>query len=350
VSKYFFDVTGISEDKMNRKILRLFVVFMLSTTLMTVSAVEHKEYFESGKNAYKNEQYKEAYENFKIAVANSPGTAKYHYNLGLAARKLNYYWEAYDAFLKAQELDPGIGFTNKRDEFFKKLDEMKVKAGRGVGKPAQPSLSHKEYFESGKKAYQEKQYNRAYEFFKKAIALEPGVAKYHYNLGNAARKIKNHREAYEAYLKAQELDPDIEFTNKRDEFFKKLEEAKYQVDSKVKSPIVSAAETKEKKKGGFPIVPFAGIGGIILLYIIARSRRKARVGAVAAPPGEDLLENDRSRVVSSTQYVHDSKPRFWKKRKYRDSTYDDHRLYDDHTRDHGYKPATGVHVGRYDHS
>ena len=338
---------------MNRKILCLLVVFVLSAALMTASATTHKEHFESGKKAYKNKQYREALENFRTAVSNSPGTAKYHYNLGLAARKLKYYRESYDAFVKAQELDPGIGFTKKRGEFFKKIDEMKSKAGKSVEKPVETSLSHKEYFGAGKKAYKEKQYNLAYDLFRKAIDKEAGIAKYHYNLGNAARKLKKYREAYGAYSKAQELDPDIEFTNKRDEFFKKMEETKYQVDSKEKKPKPVAETTipepKKKKKGGFPFVP-VGIGGVILLYIISRSRRKKRVAGVPPVPGEDLQENDRSRVVSSTQYVHDRKPRFWKKRKYRDKSYDDNRYYDDHTRDHGYKPATGSHVGRYDQS
>ena len=231
---------------------------------------------------------------------------------------------------------------------------MRSKAGSTVQKPAAAALSHKEYFESGKKAYKNKQYTQAYDYFKSATAQQPGIAKYYYNLGLAARKLKNYEAAYRAFSKAQELDPDLEFTNKRDDFRRKLEEAKFQVDSHIeeKQPIASTTEEvkKKKKKSGFPFFRII-IGAVIVLFIFGRARRKKRMGA-AAPTvqgGEDLLENDRSRVISSTQYEHGRKVPFWKRRKkYRDRSYDDHRYYDDHTRDHDYTPATGGYVGRRD--
>lgn len=339
---------------MNKKILCLFVVLFFFFASMTAAAASHKEYFEAGKKAYKSKQYTEAYRNFKAAVGEVPDKAKYQYNLGLAARKLKYYGEAYNAFIKAKELDPGTGFTKKKDDFFKKIEEMRSKAGSTVQKPAATALSHKEYFESGKKAYKNKQYKQAYEYFKLAIAQQPVIAKYYYNLGLAARKLKNYEAAYRALLKAQELDPDLEFTNKREDFRRKLEEAKFQVDSNVeeKQPIASTTKEvkKKKKKGGFPFFRVI-IGAVIALFIIGKARRKKRIGA-AAPPvqgGDDLLENDRSRVISSTQYEHGRKVPFWKRRKkYRDRSYDDHRYYDDHSRDHDYTPATGGSVSRRD--
>lgn len=336
---------------MNRKSLYLFVMFLFFVGLIMASTAAHKENFEEGKKAYKNKQYSEALKLFRLAAAEKPDKAKYHYNLGLAARKLKYYDEAYNAFMKAKELDPGIGFTNKRDEFFKKLAETRSKAGKVEQQPAAAALSHKESFESGKQAYKNKQYHQAYDYFKSAIAQEPGVAKYNYNLGLAAMKLKYYEEAYKAFLRAQELDPGIEFTNKRDEFRIKLEEARYQVDIKDKQPAAATVEKEKKKKGGLPVLPIVIIGGIILFFLIGRARKKRRMAAAPGAAGEDLLESGRSRVISSTQYVHGRRPRFWKRRKkYRDDSYDDQRFYDDHTRDHGYRPDTGDYVSRRDES
>jgi Tfp pilus assembly protein PilF len=341
------------EVKMNRKILCLFAVLFFFLALMTAPAASHKEYYETGKKAYKNKQYTDALKSFRAAVAEKPEIAKYSYNLGLAARKLKYYDEAYNAFIKARELDPGITFTKKKEDFHKKIEEMRGKAGRTEKKPANTSLSHKEYFESGKKAYKNKQYTQAYEYFKNAVALQADTAKYYYNLGLAAGKLKNYEAVYRAFLKAQELDPDLEFTNKRENFRTRLEEAKYQVDSKGGKTVATTTEKakEEKKKGAFPFLPVA-IGGVLIFYLIGRARRKNRAASTAppAPGGEDLLQNDRSRVISSTQHEHGQGGGLFGKRgkRYRDDTYDDNRYYDDHTRDHNYKPDTDGHIGRRD--
>ena len=313
---------------MVKRIFCLSVVLLFLSSVVTVYGASHKEYFEQGKKAYKNKQYTEALDNFRKAVSGKPGKAKYHYNLGLAARKLNRYREAYEALAKAKELDPGLGFTKKRGDFFKKLEEMKSRAGTAAGKAAAVTGSHKEFFEFGKKALKNKQYNAALINLRRAVAGNPGSAKYHYNLGLAARKMKNYREAYDAFVKAKELDPGIEFTNKRDDFYKKIKEMRNRAGSApVERTPASTTAKKKKKSSGFRIGIFAVLAVIVLIIVGKVRGRKDRL--VSDDSGQTMVQKG-SRFMGGSK-------RFWGRpgRGRRDPGFDDARMYDDYSRDHG---------------
>jgi tetratricopeptide (TPR) repeat protein len=116
---------------MTKKIIALLTVllFIAGTTVLYGS---HEERFERGKASYKKKKYQSAYIDFKAAVSERPDIAKYQYNLGLAARKLNYYREALDAFQEARHLDPSMNFTKKKQDFLDKIKEMQSKAGVGT--------------------------------------------------------------------------------------------------------------------------------------------------------------------------------------------------------------------------
>jgi tetratricopeptide (TPR) repeat protein len=176
--------------------------------------------FAGGEKAYKDGDYAKAFELFAKVVSLEPSNAKYQYNLGLAARKLNRYAEAARAFQEAKKLDSSIGFTKNPSDFEEKLAEM---VRLSSGNPE--SANARGFFDEGEKAYKNKDYYKAYEGFKLAVNGEPENAKYQYNLGLAARKLQNYPEALKAFQEAARLDPEIGFTNDKQGFKDKLEEA-----------------------------------------------------------------------------------------------------------------------------
>ena len=135
---------------MTKKIITILTVLVLFAGSAVLYGT-HEDRFERGKASYKNKKYQSAYIDFKAAVSERPDIAKYQYNLGLAARKLNYYREALDAFLEAKRLDPGIGFTNKERDFLDKIKEMESKAGGGSTAARQQTTKTDERYEPAAK-------------------------------------------------------------------------------------------------------------------------------------------------------------------------------------------------------
>lgn len=203
---------------------------------------EADDLFQQGKSAYSAKDYNEAYELFGRVVRLEPGVARYQYNLGLAARKLNKYGVAANAFTEAKRLDPAIGFTNNRDEFERKLSDMLRMAETDSGDD--PALKA---FTNGKSAYKSKDYIKAFDYFQLAVNLEPGNAQYQYNLGLAARKLNKYETAANAFREAKRLDPEISFTKNREDFEKKLDEMIRNTDGKTGNPD-AAAQFKQGEK------------------------------------------------------------------------------------------------------
>ncbi len=73
-------------------------------------------------------------------------------------------------------------------------------------------------YEEGKKLYDAGDFNGARSKFNEAVKIEPGNARWHYNLGLTHRQMKNLHAARESLMKARELDP----TYKRDEISLRL--------------------------------------------------------------------------------------------------------------------------------
>jgi tetratricopeptide (TPR) repeat protein len=76
--------------------------------------------YEQGKRLYDAKDYAGALEKFDQAATLEPGKARWHYNRGLALRKLNRSQEARDALLQSRKLEPEY----KRAEIDDKLREM----------------------------------------------------------------------------------------------------------------------------------------------------------------------------------------------------------------------------------
>jgi tetratricopeptide (TPR) repeat protein len=197
-------------------ILLLMVLISISST---VYGDEADAYFQQGKNAYSEKDYERAFMLFQKACDLSPETAKYQYNLGLAARKTNKYVVALNAFEEARRLDPQISFTNDKEGFEDKCEEMR----RLTDSVDQHDDAYTCFYD-GEEAYKAQNFERAFSLFSKAVSIQPKSAKYQYNLGLAARKLGKYSIARDAFLEAKRLDPDITFTTKKDYFFDKLEE------------------------------------------------------------------------------------------------------------------------------
>ncbi|TFG63759.1 MAG: tetratricopeptide repeat protein [Spirochaetales bacterium] len=202
-----------------KKLLPAALFFLLIS--FTLSAQNAGELFGQGNTAYKAGDYTAAYDLFTRAVAAEPENARYQYNLGLAARKLNLYSESAGALNKAKKLDPSVSFTGNPQDFEDKLTEMTRLSDSAADEGGSAGI-----FAEGEAAYKNGDYERAFDFFSRAVTGNPGVAKYQYNLGLAARKIKNYPAALAAFEEAKRLDPVIGFTSDKQGFEDKLAEVR----------------------------------------------------------------------------------------------------------------------------
>lgn len=292
--------------------------------------------YAKGKAAYKNKQYQAAYNYFKQAARANPTKANRFYNLGLAARKIRYYREAYGAFTMAQQLDLQLSFTKKKQDFRNKLAEMQKKSSQkpAAKKKQGDSLSdfvyHKAVFEKGKELYRQGRYRGAYDKFKEAVGINRLEAKYQYNLGLAAYKLGKYLEVYDAFLSAEILDPDLKFTTKKSEFRRKMDKAvKFRREhgeeaQKKKDLWTPGAGTQHYKRTG-SIFTSRNIlimtGGLVILIIIinvVRNRSRSR--------GEDVMARVfRSKAAGSDYRTGGStyddryryKDKWWKRKKYK---------------------------------
>lgn len=206
-----------------------------------------------------------------------------------------------------------------------------------------------DYFDLGKSAYKSKRYQKAYDYFKQSVRLNPNKAKYQYNLGLAARKLKHYDEALTAFTKARRLDPDMKFTKKHTDFMKKIREMEVKAGgigdkspSARKSKPYQDPDTtqavkagKKKKKGGLPtwfIILCGAVGLGVLVKVLGRKK-----GGAADDSGLTTRTPTRGR-------------RGFGRRTYTDDDYHDRDRYDD--RGTGYRPRDDYRRddSRYDQS
>ncbi|MBN1699333.1 MAG: tetratricopeptide repeat protein [Spirochaetales bacterium] len=279
-----------------KKVLFLPVVFICFQAFLCGDTAD--EYFRQGKQAYEKKEYEQAYMLFEKACGLKPEEAKYHYNFGLAARKTNKYEVALKAFLEAERLDPSISFTNDREGFRSKVDEM-----YRLSDSARPEDDAYISFADGEAAYKAGDYGLAFTLFQKAVSIQPKSAKYQYNLGLAARKTKQYRISRDAFREAQKLDPAVSFTTKKDDFFEKLEEVSRlagEAREEEQSPV------SEKKRGMSPgLIVLIIIGLVFTGLYVKKQIKKGRAGhlhgmADGKKPIDDDYNDYRSSITSAT--------------------------------------------------
>ncbi|MCR4396283.1 MAG: tetratricopeptide repeat protein [Candidatus Saccharicenans sp.] len=127
-------------------------------------------------NEYYNKQdYEKAVAGFQEAIGLSPNNWAYHFNLGLAYKKLNKLVEARAAFAKAVELNPDSFSANK---------------------------------EMGELLARESEFEAASGYYRKAVSLSPNDPDAHYNLGVCLVNIGQSEEAQGHFQMAVSLKPD----------------------------------------------------------------------------------------------------------------------------------------------
>ncbi len=84
-------------------------------------------------------------------------------------------------------------------------------------------ISQKANFYRGNNHYAKKEYDKAIELYKKAIAINPKDTSFYYNLGLAYYEKKEYDKAIESYNKAIAINPkdaDFEYLRKDKDFLK----------------------------------------------------------------------------------------------------------------------------------
>jgi tetratricopeptide (TPR) repeat protein len=142
----------------------------------------------SGKVYYeKNQDYPRAEEWFRKAVVEEPNNWEAHFYLALSLAQQEKYAEAEKPFSKAMELAEEV----KKEIIYSNQHSFFVKN-----------------YNKGITANSVMDYEEALEYFKKAVAVEPGYAKGHVNLGVTYSLLGDEEQALEAFKKAVEVGPD----------------------------------------------------------------------------------------------------------------------------------------------
>jgi tetratricopeptide (TPR) repeat protein len=140
----------------------------------------------SGKVYYeKNKDYVKAEEMFRQAVSEDPSNWEAHFYLALSLAQQERFGEAKEAFEVARNLAP----EEKKDLVYQNQHAFFV-----------------DNYNLGITANSSKNYNQAIEYFKKAVAVEPGFARGHVNLGVAYSMAGDEDKALDAFLQAVEAD------------------------------------------------------------------------------------------------------------------------------------------------
>jgi tetratricopeptide (TPR) repeat protein len=142
--------------------------------------------FRSGKVYYENNKdYVKAEEMFRQAIAEDPSNWQAQLYLGLSLAQQDKFAEAEEYFKTAYDMAP----EDKKDLVYQNQHAFFV-----------------DNYNKGITANSTKNYAEAVEYFKKAVAVEPGYAKGHVNLGVAYSMAGDENKALQAFLDAVEAD------------------------------------------------------------------------------------------------------------------------------------------------
>ncbi len=131
--------------------------------------------FMKGNKLYGNGEYEEAAQTFSEAIGLNSTQWGYHFNLGLAYKKMDKREEALEAFRKALELNPESFSCNKE-------------VGEVLGKS--------------------EKFDEALKYFQKATEIDPTEPDAFYNLGVCQVNLGQSEEALKAFLKTIEIKED----------------------------------------------------------------------------------------------------------------------------------------------
>lgn len=156
-------------------VTKLAVTMEKSTEILEKALSEADKIFLKGNKLLEEKKYDEAVAAFQEAIALAPASWGYHFNLGLAYKKLDKPGEALTSFRKAVELNAESYSANKE------LGEALAKGDA---------------------------FKEAVPYYEKAVALSPDDPDAHFNLGACLMNEGRSDEALTGFLKTIELNPD----------------------------------------------------------------------------------------------------------------------------------------------
>jgi tetratricopeptide (TPR) repeat protein len=187
-----------------------------TTTVPQAASKDPLYYYQLGDEHFKAGRLIKAIAAFKRSIELDPGNAVSHNYLGFAYFFNRQYEEAISAFEKAIELSPNYADVyNNLGMVYQEIGEI-AKAKDAFRRALQFTTypnPERPYFNLGKIAIEEGDYEEAEFLFRKVISVAPGMAEAHERLGFALEQMGKIRKALDEYGKAVELKPQLPLAN-----------------------------------------------------------------------------------------------------------------------------------------
>ncbi|HPZ08099.1 MAG TPA: SUMF1/EgtB/PvdO family nonheme iron enzyme [Candidatus Eremiobacteraeota bacterium] len=228
---------------MNLNRLTLIIIFLIITL---ITARSDENWNAKGLELYKQGKYKEAIACFDKVLKSEPGAYKVWNNKGNALYKLMEYEKALTCYEKAMSIEPdyenawygkGCSLTQMKRykealECFERVLELLPgdKDGEARREEVIKALSLvdtkkvEEFFNRGNALYVQENYKEAYEYYNKALEIDPDYIDALYNKGCVLNQLKEYEEALRCFNKVIKLNPTYSnATNKKEMLLKTLE-------------------------------------------------------------------------------------------------------------------------------
>ena len=168
----------------------------------------HEAYNNKGSAYYELKEYDESMKWYKKAIEIKSDYYKAHYNMSRVYDKLKKYEKVIECYEKMLEINPdahlirfSISLIYKKLEKYEKSIELDKKAELKKD-------DYEAHYNRGNAHRDLEQYDRAIEWYKKAIEIKPDYYEAHYNRGNAYYDLEKYEKAIECFDKALEIKPD----------------------------------------------------------------------------------------------------------------------------------------------
>jgi tetratricopeptide (TPR) repeat protein len=152
-------------------------------------------------------QYGKAIDHYNKLIGMGHEESKVYYNIGICCEREGMDEEAEEAYKKAYEMDKGLTDAVYRLGLLAIKNDDSKTAVKYLGALAcKKNVSFDALYNLGVAHDKLKDYEKAVESFKKAMAVEPNYSKVHKRLGYTYEAMGNREEAMECFKKAMELE------------------------------------------------------------------------------------------------------------------------------------------------
>lgn len=184
-----------------------FILLVLVLGLVSITPA-FADSFEQGLDNYYREAYKQARNNFKLAVRNNPENPKYHFFLGNVYNRLEKYEQAELAYKKALALDTSYTSARRRLAFLFFNNEKWKPAAKQFKQLLTNHPRNYEYrFHHGVTLFQREKYEAARSELLTAREIRPEAPDPHYYLGRISLLREQNLNSISRFGRAIELEP-----------------------------------------------------------------------------------------------------------------------------------------------